>query len=72
MMIITYQASGPVEWALDFYIALKISRLAKHFYSWSPNHLKDQDTDNFEELWSSSVEFYNVAPLLLISSVPSP
>lgn len=72
MMIITYQASGLVWWALAFYITLTFSRLDEHFYSWSPNRLKDQDTDNLEELRSSSVGFYNVAPILLIISVSSP
>lgn len=72
MMIATYQASGLVWWTLVFYITLTFCRLDKHFYSWSTNHLKDQDTDNLEELKSSSVGFYNIAPILLISSVSSP
>lgn len=72
MMIATYQASGLVWWTLVFYITLTFRRLDKHFYSWSTNHLKDQDTNNLEELKSSSVRFYNIAPILLISSVSSP
>lgn len=72
MMIATYQASGLVWWTLVFYITLTFCRLGKHFYSWSTNHLKDQDTDNLEELKSSSVGFYNIAPILLISFVSSP
>lgn len=69
-----YNISGkwPCVMNISFYITLTFSRLDEHFYSWSPNHLKDQDTDNLEELRNSSVRFYNTAPILLIGSVSSP
>lgn len=56
---------------ISFYITLTFSRLDEHFYSWFPNHFKEQDTDNLEELRSSSVGFYNTVSILLISSVSS-